>query len=104
KATPAGVVNGADSTKCVAGPGVTVCVKLLLLPLKFASPLYVALMVWLAMLRLETLKLAELPKTPTGEPARTVAPSLKVMAPVAVPPKAGAIVALKVTEEFTMEE
>jgi aromatic ring-cleaving dioxygenase len=54
------------------------------LDLKFASPLYVALMKWLPLVRAEVDKLAE-PPAPNETVTRSIVPSLNVTVPVGVP-------------------
>ena len=63
----------------------TVCVSILLLPRKFGSPLWLAMMAWLPTVSVDVMNVA-CPLSSSEAVPTVVAPSLKVTVPVGVPP------------------
>ena len=63
----------------------TVCVSILLLPRKFGSPPWLAVMVWLPTVSVDVVNVA-CPLLSSEAVPRVLAPSVKVTVPVGVPP------------------
>ena len=63
----------------------TVCVSILLLPRKFGSPPWLAVMVWLPTVSVDVVNVA-CPLLSSEAVPRVVTPSVKVTGPVGVPP------------------